>query len=215
LLVMPSLVYLVRHGEVENPDRIVYADMPGFFLSERGRAEADAAAAYLGGRGIRRVLASPLDRAQETAEIIGRSLEVAVETVADLTEWLLARRWAGVPWDDLPTVFPGEVEAYLSDPTDLPFSPESAHELGARVAAAIASAAGSGEAVLIVSHQDPLHAGRLTLRREPLIRLLQDRPGHCDVITLEPGDPWTELDHWRPALADYEQAREWPPVEGS
>ena len=41
------LLHLVRHGEVENPDRLVYADMPGFGLSERGWSER---AAFLSGK---------------------------------------------------------------------------------------------------------------------------------------------------------------------
>src|SRR5690606_4749017 len=43
---MAARVHLVRHGEVHNPDHLVYASLPGFTLSERGEAQARAVARY-------------------------------------------------------------------------------------------------------------------------------------------------------------------------
>ena len=40
-------IHLIRHGEVHNPDHVVYADLDGFGLSELGRQQARAAAARL------------------------------------------------------------------------------------------------------------------------------------------------------------------------
>ena len=170
-------LYLVRHGEVENPDRLVYADMAGFGLSRRGRAEAAAAAEFLATVPITALYASPLQRAQETAEAVAAACGVDIVTEADLTEWLVARRWKGVTWEDLPTAFPGELEAYLEHPTDLPFAEESIAALGRRVAAVAATVVAShpDEHVALVSHQDPIQAGRLTLRGVPLEELHSDR----------------------------------------
>ena len=84
-------VLLVRHGEVENPDRVVYADLPGFGLSDRGKSEAAAAAGFLAPLGVAAIYASPLERAQETASFISEACGVAIETRDDLTEWLVAR----------------------------------------------------------------------------------------------------------------------------
>ena len=206
-------LHLVRHGEVDNPERLVYADMPGFGLSDRGRAEAAAAAEYLATIQIAALYTSPLQRAQETAAAIAEACRVAVETIEDLTEWLMARRWKGVSWDDLSEVFPGELEAYLEHPTDLPFAEESTHTLGQRVAgvARAVVAAHPDEHVVIVSHQDPIQAGRLTLRDLPLAELHLNRPGHCHVITLLPGDPWIETGYWVPEI-DGPPPPEWPPV---
>ena len=204
---------MVRHGEVENPDRVVYADMPGFGLSDRGRAEATAAAEFLAGQAIDAIYSSPLERAQESAGLIGDACGLPVKTRPDLTEWLVARRWKGVTWEDLPTAFPGELEAYLEHPTELAFAEESIPELGARVAAAAKELAAShpGRRIVLVSHQDPIQAGRLTLRGLPLTQLHRNRPGHCDVLTLEPGDPWREIGHWVPTV-DGPPPPEWPPV---
>lgn len=210
---MVELVHLVRHGEVDNPRRLIYADLPGFGLSERGWREAAAAADYLAGRPIAAVVTSPLQRARETASAIAERSGVAVVVDERLTEFLLARRWAGVEWDRLPEMFPGEVEAYLSHPHDMPFSPESIADLGRRVAAAVSAAVAEHTTeVVIVSHQDPIHAGRLQLTDLGLDRLLLDRPGHCDVITLAPGNPYRELSHWKPQLEGLPPPPEWPPM---
>ena len=63
---MSTIVHLVRHGEVHNPDRILYGRLPGWHLSVRGRQMAAAVAADLGDHDITYLAASPLQRAQET-----------------------------------------------------------------------------------------------------------------------------------------------------
>ncbi|MCO5308768.1 MAG: histidine phosphatase family protein [Austwickia sp.] len=62
-----TIVHLLRHGEVHNPDGILYGRLPGYRLSERGRAMADLAAAHLAGRDVTVLASSPMERAQETA----------------------------------------------------------------------------------------------------------------------------------------------------
>ena len=62
-----TVVHLLRHGDVHNPDRILYGRIPGFRLSANGRDQADLAAKALVDADLVAVLASPLQRAQETA----------------------------------------------------------------------------------------------------------------------------------------------------
>lgn len=62
-----SLIHLVRHGEVHNPEGVLYGRIPGFHLSELGVAMAAAAAQHLVGRPVTALLSSPLQRAQESA----------------------------------------------------------------------------------------------------------------------------------------------------
>lgn len=206
-------IHLVRHGEVENPERIVYADIPGFRLSKRGRLEAAAAAQHLGSLGVTAIYSSPLDRACETADIIAAVTGAPIRPREDLTEWHVARRWKGVAWEDLPRKFPGEVEAYVNHPTNLPFAEESIEDLGLRVAEAVREiAAAHPYGAVVVSHQDPIQAGRLVLLEEPLERLHEDRPGHCEVLTLAPGSPWRQIAHWKPVVGEPQEA--WPPVGG-
>lgn len=193
-------LFLVRHGEVHNPGHICYGDLPGYGLGPNGRRQARAAAAYLSPLGADLLFCSPLLRAKETAAIIGRGLGLRPVTDDRLTEWRLAARWAGVAWEDLPVFFPGELEAYLSHPADLPFSPESITAVAGRVVDLVEELARShpGSRAVLVSHQDPVQAARLRLTSRPLSRLPVDKPGHGSVLTLEPGRPWSLAARWDP-----------------
>jgi len=68
-----TIVHLLRHGEVHNPDGILYGRIPGFGLSDLGREMALAAAESISGRDVVHVGASLLQRAQESAEPIAAS----------------------------------------------------------------------------------------------------------------------------------------------
>lgn len=62
-----TTVHLLRHGEVHNPDKVLYGRLPGYRLSELGHEMANRAAEALTHRDITVVTASPLERAQQTA----------------------------------------------------------------------------------------------------------------------------------------------------
>ncbi len=192
---MASVVHLIRHGEVENPAGLVYADLPGFGLSERGRRQARAAARHLANRAVVAVWSSPLQRALETAGEIAHPFGLPVLVDERLTEWKLTVRWSGIPWDELPTRFPGEVEAYLETPTRMPFSPEPVGDLARRISGTVSEISDShgGGEIVVVSHQDPIQAGRLFLTGGDLDHLHTDKPRHASVITLRPGRPWEEI----------------------
>lgn len=195
-----EMVHLVRHGEVHNPQHLVYASLPGFRLSPLGVQQTRRAGRYLAGRPLRAVWSSPLERALQTAETLAAPHRLEVRVLPGLVEWKLMDRWAGHRWEHLPELFPGEVEAYLRRPSDLAFGPESLRKLAERIATAVrrASATVSGGEIAVVGHQDPLQAGRLLLTGRSLEELFRDRPQHCSVITLRPGEPWTEVGMWSP-----------------
>lgn len=198
---MATRVHLVRHGEVDNPGHVVYASLPGFSLSEAGTDQARAVARYLGRQPVVGVWASPLERALRTADSIANRVDLPVQVDGRLAEWRLMDRWAGVPWDRLPEKFPGELEAFLSDPTDLEFSPESLADLAERTGTAIQDI---GERyphgdVVVVSHSAPLRAAGLFLTGTPLSEFWQVKPGHCAVTTMRPGSAWTVETVWEPA----------------
>jgi broad specificity phosphatase PhoE len=64
---MKTVVHVLRHGEVHNPDKILYGRLPGFRLSDLGTQMALAAAKALHGHDVTHVVSSPLERAQQTA----------------------------------------------------------------------------------------------------------------------------------------------------
>jgi broad specificity phosphatase PhoE len=71
-----TVIHLMRHGQVHNPDNVRYGRAPGFHLSERGQAQARLAAGFLRAQAppIALALSSPLERAVETAAIVTREL---------------------------------------------------------------------------------------------------------------------------------------------
>ena len=81
-----TVVHLLRHGEVHNPDGILYGRLPGFRLSDDGVRQAEVVAAYLSDHDVVHVAASPLQRAQQTAEPIAARHGLDVVTDEQLIE---------------------------------------------------------------------------------------------------------------------------------
>jgi broad specificity phosphatase PhoE len=81
-----TVVHLLRHGEVHNPHHVLYGRLPGYHLSANGRLMASAAADYFDGRPVAAVFASPLERAQETAQPVAERLGVTITTDERLIE---------------------------------------------------------------------------------------------------------------------------------
>jgi len=59
------VVYLVRHGEVRNPNHVVYADLPGFDLSATGVVQAQDVGSHLSDKGLDIVVSSPIPATSE------------------------------------------------------------------------------------------------------------------------------------------------------
>src|SRR3989441_5965406 len=89
----------MRHADVENPQGVIYGHLPGFGLSQVGRAQAAAVGQSLRDSGVRRIVHSPLDRARETAEIINAQLAAPVPLIPEpeLREAEFGRYLQGVP----------------------------------------------------------------------------------------------------------------------
>ena len=198
---MARHVHLVRHGEAHNPEEVVYDSLPGFPLSETGNVQARAVSRYLGSQPIVAVWSSPLQRALETAAPIAARSGVPVLVDEELIEWSLLSRWAGTKWADLPSTYPGELEAYLEHPDRLEFANETLGMLTERMTAAIRRVEAQYDAgdVVVVGHQDPIQAARLALTGRSLSGLHSVKPTHASVITLAPGPSWRELTFWEPS----------------
>ncbi len=83
-----TTIHLLRHGEVDNPQGILYGRLPGFGLSPLGADMALAVAEYLVGEGadITHVISSPLQRAQETAAPTALAYDLPIQVNPNLTE---------------------------------------------------------------------------------------------------------------------------------
>jgi len=86
LSVMSSTVHLARHGEVENPQKILYGRQPGWRLSTRGQKMAEALGEWSKSIDLGALHVSPLQRAQETAAPIAREHGIEITTDERLIE---------------------------------------------------------------------------------------------------------------------------------
>lgn len=198
---MAALVHLVRHAELDNPDHLVAGSLPGFGLSPHGLDQARRVGRYLGPRALVSIWCSPLESALRTAEEIAARSGVPVRVDEGLREWELLERWRGNPWASLEERFPGEMDAYLSHPHHVPFSPESLYQVADRVAevARRLDAEHPHGDVVVISHQDPIRAGRLRLTGSDVSRIHDDPLAHGSVVTLRPGITWVEETVWDPS----------------
>jgi broad specificity phosphatase PhoE len=81
-----TVVHLLRHGEVYNPEHVLYGRLPDYHLSDLGRIMAEAAGEYFASRDVTVLFASPLERAQETAQPIAKARSLEIQTQGDLIE---------------------------------------------------------------------------------------------------------------------------------
>ena len=196
-----TIVHLVRHGEVANPNHVVYADLEGFNLSPLGVRQVHSTALHLDPRPIEGVFTSPLARARQTATAVARRHDLEPVVRDDLVETRQYPAWTGHRWDDLDTRFPGQVERYLEDASTLEDVAETLDGVAQRVSGVVIDAARSGlREFAVVGHQDPLQAGRLHLTGRHLSELLVDPPSHASVVTIVSDDlvTWREVAVWRP-----------------
>ena len=164
-----TVVHLVRHGEVHNPDGILYGRRPGYHLPALGPRMAERVAGALAGRDVVHLVSSPLERAQETAAPIADELGL----VPALDERVL----------ESTNVFEGETfgagKGALLRPGSWkhlwnPFKPswgEPYVEIVDRMTAAVeaARAAAEGHEAVIVSHQLPIWVTRLHLEQRSFL----------------------------------------------
>ena len=179
-----TTVHVMRHGEVFNPEKVLYGRLPGYHLSDRGRAQAQAVANWLADRDIVYVVASPLERAQETAMPIAESHGLSVDTDADLIE----------SWN----VFEGEKVApgdgALRDPRNWPRLRNPAKpswgepyaEIAPRMMAAVSRARlkAAGHEAVCVSHQLPVETLRRAMTGRKLAHLPLPHSRLCNLASL-------------------------------
>ncbi|MCG7427976.1 histidine phosphatase family protein [Helcobacillus sp. ACRRO] len=203
-----TVIHLVRHGEVHNPDRILYGRLPGYRLSERGEKMAELVADHLASRDITAVTASPLLRAQQTAAPIAQRHGLGVGTDDRIIE--STNHFEGLRV--------GHGEGRLTNPRHWPhfrnpFTPswgEPYREQVARVRAAVRDAKNTNEGheAVLVLHQLPIWVTRLAAEGRPLFHDPRRRQcGLCSVTSLVfRGDHLDHVEYAEPAAELYSGA---------
>lgn len=177
-----TVVHLLRHGEVHNPEGILYGRRDGFHLSERGRAMAQKVADTIGDRDITYLAASPLERAQETARPLAEATGLEIRTEPRIIE-------SGNKFEGRSFVTPFRT---LFSPSSLihlwnPFRPswgEPYKQVEARMMAAVldARAAAHGHEAVLVSHQLPIWMTRLSAENRSVLH--DPRKRECTLCSL-------------------------------
>ncbi len=155
------MVHVLRHGEVHNPDKILYGRLPGYRLSADGEAMAAAAAEWFLGKDVTMLVSSPLERAQQTAQPLAEATGLEVHVDERIIE-------AGNAFEGLAV---GVGDGVLRAPRHWwklrnPMRPswgEPYVEIAARMLAAVEAArdAARGHEAVLVSHQLPIWTLRL------------------------------------------------------
>jgi broad specificity phosphatase PhoE len=160
-----TLLFLIRHADVENPHKLLYGHLDGFDLSELGRAQAAAVGDRLRAEDIRRIVHSPLARAVETARLINERLDrpAILEADPELREAEFSRYLQGVPYWQVPLRRP--LWFVHKAKRGLVPGDESIERLGGRVLDVVKRLAREhpGETMAVVSHADPLNAAWVVL----------------------------------------------------
>jgi broad specificity phosphatase PhoE len=196
-----TVVHLLRHGEVHNPEGVLYGRRDGFHLSDLGAQMAERVAGATEHRDIVHLRSSPLERAQETAAPLARSrgLDIVTdERVIESTNVFEGVSFAGGP-------------RALRDPRLWrhlwnPFRPswgEPYKAIVARMMAAVhdARVAATGHEAVVVSHQLPIWTTRLYVEGRSFLH--DPRRRHCTLCSLTSfhfvGDRLTQVSYSEPA----------------
>lgn len=173
-----ATVHLVRHGEVHNPDRVLYGRLPEFGLSELGQEMARGVAAWFVDRAERQgrtpavVAASPLTRAQQTAAPVAAALGRTLATEPDLIEAQndfegMSQVAASLKRD--PRLWP-KLRNPMRPSWGEPYRQQVARMLAVvdRVREEAVAQDGPGAEAVLVSHQLPIWVTRLAVEGRPL-----------------------------------------------
>lgn len=190
----------MRHGEVHNPQRVLYGRLPNYRLSEDGRAMARSAAEFLRGEGrpVSALYASPLQRTRESAEPFTElfGLEPVIDDrVIEPTNVFEGKRMKRALLNPLNW-------RHLRDPS-VPSWGEPYADVVARMDAAMREAwdESDGGDVVIVSHQLPIWVTHLSAAGEPLKHDPRRRRCALSSVTSfeRTGNGWREVGYAEPA----------------
>lgn len=186
----PTLIYLLRHGEVvlaETRRFIGHLDVP---LSPRGEAQCTAQARRLRGVPFSAVFTSDLSRAVRSGEIIGAPHGLTPRRLTALREMDMGR-WDGLTSAELEEREPEAFRDWMSRVGEYPFpGGDDVPRLVARVWPAFEAivAKHAGQAVAVVAHAGPNRAILCRAFGLPLRSLIAFGQDYAAVTVLEHAD---------------------------
>lgn len=206
-------IHLVRHGEVENPEGILYGRMPGYGLSERGHRMAKMAADDLAQRElpVGRIVVSPLQRTQESAAPILEAFGMDAVIEPRVIE----------PWNVFEGKKLGGRDGAWRRPKEwpkmarpwVPSWGEPFTEIVARMREALMAhaKAANGADVIVVTHQLPIWMVHRSVNNRPLPHNPASRRCSLSSITVleyHPATGFVEADYREPAASELRAAED-------
>ncbi len=168
---MSTTLIFIRHGESEaNATGRFTGQSNAFALTERGHAQAEAAARYFCDTHIDAVYASDLCRAYQTAVHVAEPHKLAVRKEPGFRE-IFAGEWEGKKFEDLPVLFPVDFGLWRSDiGTSVCTGGESVAALQQRVAETVERVvrAHPNQTVVIGTHATPIRVMQCIWQGIPL-----------------------------------------------
>ena len=177
-----TIVHLLRHGEVHNPEGTLYGRRPGYHLSELGTTMAERVAEVIGDRDIVAIRSSPLERAKETGRPLAAAL--GLEIVEDVRLVESANVFEGHDFSaGGRALLRPAIWRHLWNPLR-PSWGEPYKQIAARMRQAVIEArdAARGHEAVAVSHQLPIWITRLSAQRKPYVH--DPRRRQCTLCSL-------------------------------
>ena len=164
----------LRHGEVQNIKDIFYANLPGFYLSNKGELQAkDAAKKIKKLFNIQKIISSPLLRARQTASIVGEVLNIDIEVSHNIIEWSGQYEWVGKTIEEIKLT--DSFKNYNNNPLNLTNTLETLKNVHDRFKLVYEKY----ENTLFVSHQDTIRAFTYYYLEDE--DFSKNRPVHCEL----------------------------------
>ena len=148
-----TLLYFARHGETDDNARLIFQGQGGKGLNARGRAQARRLAERMRKARITTIVSSDLERAEETARIVGHACDVVPSVDVDLRE-VDVGVWTGKSHEEIAELYPDEWAAWSSGLDLRRGGGETYAELAIRIEKAVARivAMDARDPILVVSH---------------------------------------------------------------
>lgn len=182
---MITRIFFVRHGEINNPTKIIYGRLPNFELTKKGREEMNKTAKQLSKNKIAALYASPLLRTKQSADIINNVLHLPTQ----YSDYLL----------EVDSPMTGRLRSYVLSntinynvfATEENKSGETIQDVAQRMQKFINEIKKNhrGENVVAVTHGDPIMIVRALMEKLPLIinslRPIEGMIGHGKIYEVE------------------------------
>lgn len=155
-------IFLIRHGEIENPKKVLYGRLPEFHLCQKGRKDiSNLANRFIALKiKIEKIYTSPLERTIETADIFAHTLKINYQIENSLIDSDL-KQWEGKPIKEY-------LNAYRNNLNFPDIEPIG--KAGKRLFDVLKKIAELKQNAIVISHGDPIMGAVAIIRKDKIIK---------------------------------------------